>query len=74
MTPTPFQIVGKGVRRLGRLVTSPLRWAGKQIEKEMKMNDEKDKQYRAEGAALNKEYSGAPSLGKRRSTSTGSMR
>ena len=38
-------------------VTKPIKWAGKQIEKEMRMNEAKDKGYKKAGKALNRMYS-----------------
>jgi hypothetical protein len=48
----------KGASKVGRVLASPFKWAGSQIEKEMRMNEAKDKKYSEEGRALNKKYSG----------------
>jgi hypothetical protein len=42
-------------------VTAPLKWAGKQVEKEIKMNKAKDNIYRSQGQKMNEAYSGLPS-------------
>ncbi len=46
-----------GAKAVGRVAVKPIKWAGAQIEKEMKMNKAKDNRYRAEGKALNRKYS-----------------
>ncbi len=53
--------VAGGAKIVGSVIAAPFKWAGKQVEKEMKMNKSKDDRYRAEGAVLNKSYSGLPS-------------
>ena len=45
-----------GLQVVGEAVVKPLKWAGGQIEKEMKMNKKKDDKYRKEGRALNAAY------------------
>jgi hypothetical protein len=56
--------VGKGMVKVGNAVkkgaTAPLKWAGNQVAKEMKIDKAKDDIYRAEGQALNRSYSGLP--------------
>lgn len=59
---TPFNAVGKGLKAVGRVASYPFRWAGRQIEKEMRMDEEKDNKARAAGKALNAEYSGKPTF------------
>ncbi len=61
------KMVGFG-NAVKRGIAAPFKWAGGQIEKELKMDKAKDNKYKAAGAALNASYSG------RRSTSDGSMR
>lgn len=56
--PTPFQIVGKAAKGVGKMIAAPFKWAGGQIEKEMKMDKAKDDKYRVAGSAMNQEYSG----------------
>ena len=54
--------IGKAGVKVGSVVkkgaSAPFKWAGKQIEKELKMNKAKDDRYRKEGKALNRKYSG----------------
>lgn len=58
---TPFQIVGKGLKAIGRAAVAPIKWAGRQVEKEMRMNKAKDDRHRVEGEARNRDFSGLPS-------------
>lgn len=69
--PTPFQMIGRGVRRLGRKVVDTL---AAPLVNEFKIQEKKDDGYRKAGGTLNKEFS-APVIKKvRKSTSNGSMR
>lgn len=43
--------VGKGIKK-------GLQWAGRQVQKEMELDDAKQKKYKAQGKALNSSYSG----------------
>jgi hypothetical protein len=52
----------KVLKSIGKVATAPLKWAGGQIVKEMKMNKAKDDRYRAEGAKQNADYSGLQML------------
>ena len=53
--------IGKGMVGIGNAITAPLKWAGKQIQKEMEIDKAKDDKYRKAGEKLNAEYSGRPS-------------
>lgn len=50
--------VKKAVKAVVKGITAPVKWAGKQIEKEMRMNKAKDDAYRSAGSKLNASYSG----------------
>jgi hypothetical protein len=51
-----------GVKKVGKVAgkvaSAPFKWAGGQIEKEMRMDKAKDDAYRSAGAKLNAEASG----------------
>lgn len=55
--PTPFDLVGKGLKAIGRGFSYPFRWAGGQIEKEMKMDKMKDDKAKEAGKKLNADFS-----------------
>jgi hypothetical protein len=64
----------KGVKKAGSIAAKPFKWAGGQIEKEMKMDKAKDDEYRRQGENMMKgreEYK--PSARRGRSTSDGRM-
>lgn len=48
--------VAGGARIVGSAAVKPLKWAGGQIAKEMKMNAAKDERYRAEAEAYRQKY------------------
>lgn len=50
--------VGKSGVAVGNAVIKAAKWPGKQIEKEMRMDKEKDDKYRMEGKMMNKNFSG----------------
>ncbi len=45
--------IKKAVKTVGKVVTAPIRWAGKQVEKEMRMQDTADKKNKAKSKILN---------------------
>lgn len=49
------KIVAKGA---AKIAVKPFKWAGNQIEKEVRMNKAKDDLYRKQGAQRNRDYSG----------------
>lgn len=53
--------VGKGMVKVGNAMMAPFKWAGGQIEKQMRMEKKQDDKWRDEGAAMNRSYSGLPS-------------
>lgn len=67
--PTPFEMVGGGIRRFGRLIKSGINKVGTVVADDLFGSKATDDKNRAAGAALNKSYSG-----RGRSTSNGSMR
>ncbi len=68
--PTPFQMIGGGVRRFGRAIKSGINKVGTVVADDLFGSKENNDKQKEQGEKLNSEYSGRS----RRSTSDGSMR
>ncbi len=67
--PTPFEMVGGGIRRFGRLIKSGINKVGETVADDLFGSSKDNDKNKEIGEKLNQDYSG-----KRRSTSNGSMR
>lgn len=67
--PTPFELIGGGVRRLGRVIKSGLNKVGTKVADDLFGSPAKNQKQKEQGEKINEVYSGRV----RRSTSDGSI-